>query len=198
MIDLFPIKIERGSVIPTEIQRQNTQEGLESLFSQCKPNIWTGESGLSTGQLNLKLYADIDLSWLFESLYPSVVNYWTSLNYQPMNIGVTSCWANLHRKGDTTRERSHSDGFHGFNVISGVYYFKKPDGIGNIKFCNPLDNILRMTPYKDMQGIDTIATEVETNQYEYILFPSWLRHRVDKHPVDEERIAISFNYVGML
>lgn len=198
MIDLFPIKIFKGSVVPTENQRNETSNSLDQLFLRCDKNYWTGESGYSTGQHNIELYNDVDLSWFFQEIHSDVIKYWNELNYQPMNIVVSSCWANLHKKGDTTKEHSHSDGFYGSNIISGVYYFKKPNGIGNIKFCNPLDYLIRMTPYKTMEGIDTISSEVQTDQYDYILFPSWLRHRVDDHPSEEDRIAISFNYRGIL
>ena len=46
-----------------------------------------------------------------------------------------------------------------------------------------------------MKGIHTIASEFPAEQYEYVIFPSWVRHRVDPSTVGP-RIAMSFNYQG--
>ena len=95
----------------------------------------------------------------------------------------------------TTVEHSHQDGWWGSCQISCVYYFRKPKGSSNIKFCNPNDYILRNQPYAMMKGIHTIASEFPAEQYEYIIFPSWVRHRVDPSTVGP-RIAMSFNFEG--
>lgn len=198
MIEIFPIKIWKGSLKPSQDQYNKTIQELKKYFNSCNKNFWTGESGYSTGEIDLNLHQHIDLSWLFNGIYPDLISYWEQLNYMNMNIILDSCWANLHLHGDETREHSHNDGFYGANIISGVYYLKKPVNDANIKFCNPLDYIIRMTPYKNMKGIDTISEEIVSSQYDYILFPSWLRHRVENQVSKEERIAISFNYRGYI
>ena len=63
MVELFPIKIYKGSLIPSEEQKISTENQLQEIFNSCDKNYWTGESGFSTGQKNLTLYNDIDLSW---------------------------------------------------------------------------------------------------------------------------------------
>jgi len=196
-IDLFPIKVRKGIIKPSEEQETKTYNTLVSLFYQCTENSWVGESGKSTGELNLSLHEQPSLNWLFDALHKEVLNFWNDIGYrQNANIFLLNSWANIHTKNDTTAEHSHSDGSYGDNHISGVYYFRKPKNDGHIMFCDPLDYIRRLSPYENMFGIETISEAVVADQYEFILFPSWLRHKVTKYQIDKSRIAISFNYRG--
>ena len=81
-------------------------------------------------------------------------------------------------------------------MLSGVYYLRKPPG-ANISFINPMEYMLRMTPYNTMAGIKSMSTEVECIEGDFLLWPSWLKHRVDPTPYEGERIAISFNMSGV-
>lgn len=197
MLKLFPIHVYKGTIVPQEEQKRRSLEKLNELFDKCDVNHWTGESNKSTGQLNLNLHHLPEFNWLTNSLFPYVEDYWhNGLEYAPMNIFLRDSWANIHTYGDTTAEHSHTDGHLGNCHISAVYYLKKPKGVGHIHFCDPLDYVKRLTPYRQLKGIDTISMEVRAEQYDFILFPSWLRHKVPPHEVSEERIAISFNYIG--
>ena len=197
MIKLFSIQLYKGTIIPSNDEEKISLSKLRYLFDQCDSKFWPGESNKSTGQLNLNLHESKEFDWLTNTLISCVDDYWhNGLEYAPMNIRLRDSWANLHGYGDTTAEHSHNDGYIGNSHISAVYYLKKPKDCGHIEFCDPLDYIKRLTPYRQLKGIDTIATEVKAEQYDFILFPSWLRHRVPPHPVKEERIALSFNYIG--
>lgn len=198
MIKIFPTHLYKGKIIPTEDQDKTTLSKLTELFLQCKENNWPGESNKSTGELHLHLHQAPEFEWIVKSLYNYVNDYWfNGLEYAPLNIVLRDSWANIHTYGDTTEEHSHSDGYMGNCHISAVYYFRKPNDCGHIEFCDPLDYIKRLTPYNNLKGINLLSTEVPCEQYEFILFPSWLRHRVPPHPVSEERIALSFNYIGL-
>lgn len=197
MIKLFPIHVYKGTINPTADQDTETLNLLNDLFFRCKKNKWPGESNLSTGELNLNLHEYEELNWLTIPLKNYVMDYWfNGLNYCSLNVYLRDSWANLHGYGDTTIEHSHSDGYHGNCHVSAVYYFRKPKDCGHILFCDPLDYIKRLTPYNQLKGNELISSEVKAEQYDFILFPSWLRHRVPPHPSVEERIALSFNYIG--
>jgi uncharacterized protein (TIGR02466 family) len=199
MIDLFPVRLYKNSIYPTAEENENTAQLLKNLFSKCQGNNkFPGESGVSTGELGLNLHKHEELNWLVKQLNNHVEHYWKyGLFYEPRQIEMVDCWANLHKKNDSTAEHCHMGGCYGENHVSGVYYFRKPKDHGHIEFCNPLDSILRMTPAAIPNiGIETIGSEFPAKQYDVILFPSWLKHRVKPHPVDEIRIAISFNYQG--
>lgn len=197
MIKLFPIYLYKGTIKPSKNQEKESLEKLEELFSECNPNTWPGETYKSTGGLNLSLHSLKEFNWLTQSLHNHVHDYWhNGLEYAPMDIVLRDSWANLHLYGDATAEHSHSDGYYGNCHISAVYYLSKPKDCGHIVFCDPLDYIKRLTPYRNLKGIDLLSTEVKAEQYDFILFPSWIRHKVLPHPVEEKRIALSFNYIG--
>jgi uncharacterized protein (TIGR02466 family) len=199
LMNLFPVPIYKGSLKPSEEQDKNTNHLLTSLFNNCQRNNWNGESGLSTGQDGLlDIHKHEEIKWLVDGLYEFLLDYWfNGLKYaQPNFFSLQHGWANLHTINDTTVEHSHSDGYFGNSHVSAAYYFRKPKNCGHIHFCDPLDYIRRLTPQSKLVGLDLISTEVAAEQYDFILFPSWLRHKVPPHPVEEERIVFSFNYVG--
>ena len=196
IIDLFPLSIYKGTLIPSDKQDAEMYEFLMKKFSESENGVWSGESGKTTGSNGLWLHHDEQFHWLFDSLAEHIISYWNQLNYADFAVTLRDSWANLHYAKDTTDEHSHSDGYCGNTHISGVYYLRKPSQEGHIHMCDPMDYVKRLTPVKEMYGIKTISQEIECQQYDFILFPSWVRHRVPSFIVDEERIAISFNYIG--
>jgi uncharacterized protein (TIGR02466 family) len=192
MINLFPVQIYKGHI---EQKDNILYDQVKEFLEGTTKDLWTGESGWSTGEKSLALWEHVNLDSLFQTMMPFVYEYWNSLDYIPANITVQSCWANLHNSNDVTEEHSHCDGFRGANILSGVYYLRKPTE-ANIRFINPLEYILRMTPYNTMQGIKSISTEVECSEGDFLVWPSWLKHRVEPSEYDGERIAISFNFSG--
>ena len=194
---MFSVPLVKGRIIPSEYDEAETEDLLNRLFLDRTLGNFEGETGLSTGPDEMKIHEKEQLKWLMKPLLFAVKEYWVyTLEYKRMSdIKCRDGWANKHFAGDSTVEHSHHDGWWGNCHISCVYYFRKPNGSSNIKFCNPNDYILRSQPYAMMKGIHTIATEFPANQYEYILFPSWVRHRVDPSNIGP-RIAMSFNFQG--
>ena len=198
MLKLFPIHLYKGTIKPAKNQEDKSIKKLEELFSNCSINSWPGESYKSTGELGMGLHLLEEFEWLIKPLSLYVEDYWNNgLQYAPLNIQLRDSWANLHLRGDTTIEHSHSDGYYGNCHVSAVYYLRKPTDCGHIRFCDPLDYIKRLTPYRSLQGNDLLSSEVKAEQYDFILFPSWIRHKVCPHPSEEKRIALSFNYIGL-
>ena len=76
------------------------------------------------------------------------------------------CWINFTNKGDTNPEHHHN------GALSGVIYYS------NIDKC----------PTIFENGVNYAGKEQEI-----IIFPSVLRHSVDTHVSDNERITLSFN-----
>ena len=197
IVPLFATPFAKGRIIPSEYDEAATEDLLNRLFLNKKLGEFEGETGLSTGPQDLTLHEKEQMKWLMKPLTYAARDYWVNiLGYKKMMaIDCHDGWANKHFAGDSTVEHSHNDGWWGKCQVSCVYYFKKPSGSSNIRFCNPLDYILRMQPYGGMKGTSTISTEFPAEEYEYILFPSWVRHRVEPSRVGP-RIAMSFNYYG--
>lgn len=197
-IQLFSTPIYKTSIIPSKEEKHDVDFFFNDIFSSIEKNIWPGESGKSTGCYDVDLHRRPEFYWLFDRMMHHLNTYWWEvLEYHNCLIPtVTSSWANLHLKGESTAVHSHIDGYDGMNHISGVFYYQKEEDEENIRFVNPLDSLLRCQPYKNMKGIEEISIPVSTKTYDLILFPSWLRHRVDGNKIDKPRIAISFNCRG--
>lgn len=196
MIDLFAIPVHKGRVIPTEEEKKGTDELLEEIWSTVSPGTWGGETGLSSGEISLMLQKDTRLEWMLKPMWEAAKMYWDHLGYVPdSRIIAESCWVNLHRKGDMTKEHSHNGGAAGVHIAS-VYYYKKTKDNSDLEFVDPLDYIKRMTPIGGKMDDQLLGKTVPTDQYDFLMFPSWVRHRVSPNPVDDARIAISVNWVG--
>lgn len=193
--NLFSTPIYKTKIVPSEQERLGLDSLLTNMFDQMPSNTWAMESGKSTGSHNLTLHWFNDLKWLTEAAAPHVVQFWKDLNYRhDSQISIIASWANQHLQHDWTGEHTHCGGAEQSH-ISAVYYFKKPIDSGHIEFVDPLEYIKRMVPihhYSELDSYYTLAAE----QYDLILFPSWLKHRTQKNNTLEERVAISINYVG--
>lgn len=199
VVGLFSIPVYKNQIVPTKEQIEVCDSYFDSIFKFAEENSWPGESGKTTGSYSLNLHDLPEFKWLFNSLTPHLNDYWWRvLNYhQTLIPQVVGSWANCHVKNQSTECHSHTDGYDGLNHISGVFYYKKLEEESNIHFINPLDSLLRCQPYNTMQGIEEISISIPTKQYDVLLFPSWLRHRVPGNIFESERIAISFNCRGV-
>lgn len=193
--NLFSVPVYRASIVPSENERQGFDDLLTNMFNQMPSNAWAMETGKSTGSHGLNLHWFDQSKWLTEAIAPHVVNFWNHLGYRHgANINIIASWANQHLQGDFTGEHTHCGGAEQSHV-SAVYYFKKPADSGHIEFVDPLEYVKRMVPIHHYSEHDSYL-EIPANQYDLILFPSWIKHRTQKNTSSNERVAVSINYVG--
>lgn len=192
---LFSTDIYKAKIVPTTEQYADTEFLLKNIFEKVPTNTWAMESGKSTGSEMLTLHFFKEMDWLKEAMYPHVKAYWDSLGYRKnAELGIIASWANSHRLNDFTGVHSHCGGAEQSH-ISSVFYFKKPKDSGNIEFVDPLEYIKQMTPIHHYSEHD-VYKEVEAEQFDVLLFPSWLRHRTQRNMTNDERVAISINFIG--
>jgi uncharacterized protein (TIGR02466 family) len=196
-INLFPIPIKKVKIIPSEHQYNSLGSLIDRLLSSTSENNWALESGKSTGELDLYLYKKIEMKWLVDAALLHANNYWQDMDYRRgAKVSITSSWANLHTYGQVTGEHSHCGGAVKAH-ISAVYYLKKPKDSGNIKFTDPLEYIHKMTPAHNYdETFGSTYCEVDTDQFDLILFPSWLKHQTQPNMSYDDRVAISINFIG--
>lgn len=204
-LNLFSVPIRRGYIVPTKIQQKETNEVLCRYFDKAKPNTWALESGKTTSNLpgGDNLYEDVAFDWLTLPILNDVKDYWVNtLHYRTdYHMYMDSMWANLHYEGDNTGAHCHVDG-RGKSHVSLVYYWSKDNAGGHIQFNNPLEYILRQCPlassYDDWSresGYDYDWKTIGMGVHEYVMFPSWLKHRTQPN-TKCERIAFSMNFAG--
>ncbi|CAB4125939.1 Conserved hypothetical protein CHP02466 [uncultured Caudovirales phage] len=197
IVNLFAIPVFKFKVVPTDIEYSELTKALDMIFERSTEGKWASETGKSSAEHHLFLHNIQEMQWLLTITAARVHKVWAELNYaNGKNITCPASWANLHKPGQVTGEHSHCSGAEKSH-LSAVYYFKKPADSGNIEFRDPLDYIHSLTPKKDYV-LETYAaySEVKAEEFDLLVFPSWLKHRSQVNRSQDNRIAISMNFIG--
>jgi len=198
-LNLFPTPVHKVKIVPTDEQFKNLDMLLTEWFDNSKEAVWALETGKSTGQKDLFLHHRPEMQWLLEATHFAACQYWIALDYaHNAQLVCPTSWANLHKPGQVTGEHSHCGGSQKAHV-SAVYYFKKPADSGNIEFRDPLEYIHSLSPRNEYNDeiIPKAHTEIESDQFDLLLFPSWMKHRTQVNKSTGDRIAISLNFIGV-
>ena len=107
-------------------------------------------------------------------------------------IERTTSWANKQRFGDYIGTHLHSNSHY-----SGVVYLKTPKESGKINFINEQNTwtypgLAYNLHYTNK--INSSSVSFLPEQQKLLLFPSFLKHYVDKSYSEELRYSLSFNY----
>lgn len=97
-----------------------------------------------------------------------------------IGYNINSSWLSLFAFGDYGCVHSHDTTMFNTNHISGCYYFKTNGSDGNIFFESPL-------PF------EAYRVKMSPEEGKILLFPSWLKHGIQKNMTDTTRISLSFN-----
>ena len=113
------------------------------------------------------------------------------LDLEGRELAMTDCWVNI-----MPRQVVHSGHLHPLSTISGTYYVQTPKSSSGLKFEDPrLERFMAAPPRRaDAKPERRPWFNVPAQAGNIVLFESWLRHEVPPHPVDAERVSISFNY----
>jgi uncharacterized protein (TIGR02466 family) len=98
---------------------------------------------------------------------------------------VTQSWCNRHFKGGKTLEHNHN-----FSTFVAACYIKCPPNSGNIEFKDPLE--YHKTSWPIIPEL-SLYKEIPVTTNDVIIFPGWLRHRVQPSQTDQERVVLTFN-----
>ncbi len=104
---------------------------------------------------------------------------------------VDHSWFSINRFGGFHEEHSHLP-----SIWSGVYYLKAKDTDSNITFVNKnlTDTGWPYTSNKDVTNtFVSQQTSCSVSTGMLLIFPGYLRHKVEQQTTDNERITISFN-----
>ena len=98
---------------------------------------------------------------------------------------MLNSWINVHERTGVTLEHSHNNAL--FVVTS---YINLPPNSGYIEFRDPLEYHKSNTP---MEPEEELWKEVPCNTNDVLIFPAWLKHRVQPSQTDEQRIVLTMN-----
>lgn len=98
---------------------------------------------------------------------------------------VTQSWCNIHRYGGETLEHCHN-----YSTFVASCYVRCPDKSGNIVFKDPLEYHKSNYP---IIPETYFFKEVPVKTNDVLIFPGWLKHRVNPSKSREDRYVITFN-----
>ena len=161
-----------------------TQELIDASSGREMTNVGGWQSNdLDISNVNLTEVVNIIQNKLDEYVYNSNWN---------IKLHLDNLWINVNYKDSYNFPHIHPK-----SILSGVLYIKTPENCGNIVFENP--NNLLVSSYFDFNSSKKsdsvinsfISYKAISNRI--VIFPSWLKHNVEKNLSNESRISISFN-----
>jgi uncharacterized protein (TIGR02466 family) len=136
-----------------------------------------------------RLHEDPVFLPLVEYIIAAITERLDYFKYTQRDFFITSCWGNVHRRGNSIGWHRHPNSF-----ISGVYYVETPEPCSALLFNDPRKAEL---VFDVARSEDTVWNSplypVAPVAGNVLLFPSWLEHTVNSNESDGERISISFN-----
>ena len=103
-------------------------------------------------------------------------------------IFLSHSWANITQNGSYQDSHQHQD-----SVVSGVYYYQTTGDDGDIVFETPNPYLaLELFP---LGGLVHKYVAYKPAVGKIIIFPGWLRHKVERNTSSKQRISFSFNYL---
>eukprot|EP01112_Ceratiomyxa_fruticulosa_P000222 TRINITY_DN1021_c1_g1_i10.p1 TRINITY_DN1021_c1_g1~~TRINITY_DN1021_c1_g1_i10.p1 ORF type:complete len:302 (-),score=51.37 TRINITY_DN1021_c1_g1_i10:279-1184(-) len=202
---LFTVNLYQTS-LHEKINVQNFNQNLTQMVLDewkvfLEKNPGTSKSGSDANSANERFFADQKAS--FESTGKTALDSYDHFQQLKsifqiaastffVNIGQVDlnnlaqthnifCWATVQQNC-----MSHLPHTHPYQLVSGVYYSRVPEGAGAIIFEDPrgpLPPFENRIIYNPKEG-------------DLIIFPSWLLHQVTPTQGDEERISFSCNIPG--
>jgi len=118
------------------------------------------------------------------------------------DVHMQNMWINISNSGAYNHVHAHSR-----SIVSGCFYVKTPENCGSIVFTNPNKHLMRayleywhlMDEGKlDNSPLSHFDWQIDPEENNIVMFPSWLEHHVDDNKSDEDRISISFNFSAMI
>jgi uncharacterized protein (TIGR02466 family) len=151
-------------------------------FKKTGPSI----RGEADNYISKNRYILEDISYLKNEIYNNVKNYLNNKMKLKMDFQFTTSWVTKTEPNGFSQKHLHQNSF-----LSGVYYPIGNDGF-NIKFYKEEYFWgVKVTEINDLNA-DWFNINITENSV-LILFPSNLRHSIEKNLSDKMRYSIAFN-----
>jgi len=125
----------------------------------------------------------------FKDFLKSIVTDELGWKYVKDKARIVAMWAIINNKNSHNIKHNHPNCF-----LSAAYYVKAPKNCGNIQFYEP--NEVKTMRYPEVEKYTKYSGgifNIEPNEGDLLIFPSYIYHSVQQNKSDEDRIVISFN-----
>lgn len=174
--------------------KHNVVEYLCKQFAEGNNNPAVRESYTKSGSVllrNPKIKDCIHGNELIDFFNFHIHTFWNELGYSNEVIPyIRTHWALMNPPGGITV--SH---FHLPNPIAGVFYVDAPENSGDIVFEHPMETVLGHQPYKEHFRGFKFDKHFKAEDGKILLFPGFMRHRVEENLSSKNRIIISFDVI---
>ena len=127
------------------------------------------------------------LTTFFQGLDDLVKEFSIDLNIPTLKLG--NIWVNINYQHNYNILHDHQK-----SILSGVYYVDVPDSNMGDLILHRGDNAEFFINSNNSFFSDlTYTVKPETSKF--VIFPSWLKHHIERNESPKERISIAFNFV---
>ena len=130
-----------------------------------------------------------DLFGLKDEILEFSKEYKKTISYKN-KLELANMWININGSKDYNIEHTHPH-----SVISGAYYLTSNNS--DLVFINPSSDFMEYdwshNVLEKYNKYNSPICVIKPPQNTLLLFPSWLKHRVESNNSKEKRISISFN-----
>jgi uncharacterized protein (TIGR02466 family) len=146
------------------------------------PNI----QSLSDPTFTEDLIGKYNLKHFEKELFIHLAKYANSVGFTDNIPFKTVSWLTETNKGEYSHRHSH-----GPCDVCGVYYIQTTGHDGHFWVENPMNQLLETSVFFLNDSREKLGFKPKVGQI--ILFPSWLKHGINKNETDSKRISFSFN-----
>ena len=113
--------------------------------------------------------------------------------YTGTELKFGNFWININGKHDYNLLHNHQK-----SVLSGTYYVDVPeDNMGDLVLHRGDSAEFFLKDIKEMTMANALSCTKQAKTSTFYLFPSWIKHHVERNESDKERISIAFNFVPL-
>lgn len=110
------------------------------------------------------------------------------------NLILGNWWININGKYDYNEQHDHQN-----SVLSGTYYVSVPEeNMGDLVLHrgDKAEYFLTSKVDREQTMANAMMVPCPVKESMFYLFPSWVKHSVERNNTDSERISIAFNFVS--
>jgi uncharacterized protein (TIGR02466 family) len=183
------------NIFETPIYIENIELDNKSILEYCK-KLKKEDEGVNLSNIGGWHSSNLEGKHIkLQNLFDQIIekgNIFAKKIGKKNKINITKIWININNYKDYNQSHFHANCF-----LSGVYYVNIFEKTGNIIFDNPAQDLIDSnwdnTDINSFTTVNSSTYSLIPNTGDLVLFPSWLKHRVEPNMTDKERVSISFN-----